>query len=466
MSDGGSPRIIIYGYDGLPMQPVAPPSPDYIPGPEEPQAPLPPDFVPEPVYPEFLVSSDAEASIEEQPDAADASPKTLSPGYVADSNPEEDPKEDPEEDPEEKHNDYPADGGDDDDDEDDDDDDDNDDDADDEDEETSDDEEEEEHLDPADPSVIPVVDPIPSARDTKAFEAEARKTVRLEPPMSPSIEARIAEYAALPTPPLPPPSPLLPCLTYVEAPVGYRAVGIRMGASSPPVPASLPLPSSPLPPLPPSLFLPPVDRMEDILEDELPPRKRLCSTTPTSRYERAEAVGYGIKDTWVDPREAAKEVAPATLEGVNTRVTELATVQEQDTQDIYAVIEDTHDRQTQIFQSVEALVDDRQYHYETARLLDQEALVSREAWAHSVGLSLAVHNEIRGYKTYTWMQDHRIDAQESLIATLNNIPPKKTSTAVRTATRTVVADAAVALMIAAAIEQLITERVSVALANH
>ncbi|GKA27903.1 hypothetical protein Tco_0714071 [Tanacetum coccineum] len=41
-------------------------------------------------------------------------------------------------------------------------------------------------------------------------------------------------------------------------------------------------------------------------------------------------------------------------------------------------------RQTRIFQSVEALVDDRQYHYETARLLDQEALVSREAWAHLV----------------------------------------------------------------------------------
>ncbi|GJR52591.1 hypothetical protein Tco_1403112 [Tanacetum coccineum] len=39
LSDGGSPRVIVYGYDGLPMQPVAPPSPDYIHGPEEPQTP-------------------------------------------------------------------------------------------------------------------------------------------------------------------------------------------------------------------------------------------------------------------------------------------------------------------------------------------------------------------------------------------------------------------------------------------
>nr|GFC16354.1 hypothetical protein [Tanacetum cinerariifolium] len=39
------------------------------------------------------------------------------------------------------------------------------------------------------------------------------------------------------------------------------------------------------------------------------------------------------------------------------QVTELATVQEQDTQDIYGVIEDTQGRQTEIFQRVEALVD-------------------------------------------------------------------------------------------------------------
>ncbi|GJQ97860.1 hypothetical protein Tco_0008999 [Tanacetum coccineum] len=40
--DGGVPRVIVLGYDGLPMQPVAPPSPDYIPGPKDPQTPLVP----------------------------------------------------------------------------------------------------------------------------------------------------------------------------------------------------------------------------------------------------------------------------------------------------------------------------------------------------------------------------------------------------------------------------------------
>ncbi|GJW59470.1 hypothetical protein Tco_0108805 [Tanacetum coccineum] len=107
-----------------------------------------------------------------------------------------------------------------------------------------------------------------------------------------------------------------------------------------------------------------------------------------------------------------------TLEGVNARVTELAAVQEQDTQDIYAVIEDGQEKQTQLFQRVDGLVKDRRFHYETARLLDHEALVSREAWAHSVGLSSAVHYELQAYRTHSQMQDYRIASQESLMTTL------------------------------------------------
>nr|GEW14428.1 reverse transcriptase domain-containing protein [Tanacetum cinerariifolium] len=92
------------------------------------------------------------------------------------------------------------------------------------------------------------------------------------------------------------------------------------------------------------------------------------------RRRIAEDIGYGIKDTWIDPRDVAKEEVLMTLEGVNSRVTKLVAVQEQDTQDIYGVMEDTQGRQTEIFQRVEALVDDSQYHYETSRLVDQEAM--------------------------------------------------------------------------------------------
>ncbi|GKG42939.1 hypothetical protein Tco_0479623, partial [Tanacetum coccineum] len=124
--------------------------------------------------------------------------------------------------------DYPADGGDDDDDDESSDDDEDDDDDVEEDEEN---EEEEEHLAPTDLSVIPIVDLVPSAEDTKVFETDesaptprppqiripfaqtrlprAWKTIRLEPPMSASMEARIAKYAAAPAPPLPVASPPL-----------------------------------------------------------------------------------------------------------------------------------------------------------------------------------------------------------------------------------------------------------------
>ncbi|GKC55182.1 hypothetical protein Tco_1077927 [Tanacetum coccineum] len=165
--------------------------------------------------------------------------------------------------------------------------------------------------------------------------------------MSLSMEAHIAEYAAAPALPSPSPSPLLPWsppLPQIPSPpLPPPPSSLHL---PPPVPTSLPLPSSPLPPLPVSLFIPPpVDHREDIPEAELPPRKRvdygfIGTTDAEVRRQRAKEVGYGIKDVWVDPTETVEEVAPTTLEGVNARVTKLTAVQEQDTQDIYAVIED------------------------------------------------------------------------------------------------------------------------------
>nr|GFC97715.1 hypothetical protein [Tanacetum cinerariifolium] len=50
--------------------------------------------------------------------------------------------------------------------------------------------------------------------------------------------------------------------------------------------------------------------------------------------------------------------------------------------------------------------------------LPWEALVSRESWVQSVGLSLAVHQELQAYMTHTQIQDHRITSQEALTVTL------------------------------------------------
>nr|GFA52492.1 hypothetical protein [Tanacetum cinerariifolium] len=215
LSDGGSPRVIMYGYDGFPMLPVAPPSPDYIPGPEEPQTPPAPQDEDE-HEPRFIQSHDP-----------DFMPEPIYPEYI------------------------PLD---------------------------------EEHILPAKEQ------------------------------------------------------PLLPVVTPTAESPGCTA------------PAALPLPQ-----LPPPLHMPPpINCRDDIPDTELPPRKRLCLSTLGSRYEAGESstarpigdrgidygfvstldakarrrgireVGYGIRDTWIDPAEIVPELAPMTVgEMQRTEIAEL-----------------------------------------------------------------------------------------------------------------------------------------------
>ncbi|GJX47235.1 hypothetical protein Tco_0272425 [Tanacetum coccineum] len=361
--------------------PEHPPSPDYVPGPEEPeQAPLSPDYVPEPEYPEYLVPSDVEVPIEDQPN--DALPTALLPGYVADSDPKEDLEEDPEEDPA----DYPADGGDDDDES-------YRGDADDEDKEEAseeeDDDEEEEHLALTDSFVVPVVNPVSSAEDTEAFKTDesaptppsprrrrAGISVRLPPPMAASMEARIAEYAIAPTSPSPPLSPLCPLSsplpqipspplplpsppttspTYVKAPLGYRAVEIQLRDASPSTHHTLEIPSPPL-------LLPSTTHRGDIPEADMPLRKRARFTAPTGRFEVGESssataarqarhtlahrVDYGFLDNVDAGIRASKSRAMTAIREVNERVTDLAATQRQDAQEIYRNMIRDEDRPT------------------------------------------------------------------------------------------------------------------------
>nr|GEX53827.1 hypothetical protein [Tanacetum cinerariifolium] len=93
-------EVIVNGYFRMPMDPLdpyvqlvmeAPPSPDYIPGPEAPpspdyipgpQAPPSPDYIPGPEYPEYLPPADDVLPAEEQPLPAAVSPTAESPGYT------------------------------------------------------------------------------------------------------------------------------------------------------------------------------------------------------------------------------------------------------------------------------------------------------------------------------------------------------------------------------------------------
>ncbi|GKD97514.1 hypothetical protein Tco_1381411, partial [Tanacetum coccineum] len=145
---------------------------------------------------------------EEQPLPAVVSPTADSPGYVPESDREEDPEEDDDEDPEEDHVDYPADGGDD---------------GVDEDESSKDkevdtegDEEEEEHPAPANSITValPAVDQAPSAKETEPFETDksaatppphpayritARISIRVETPISLPPREEVKRLLAMPT---------------------------------------------------------------------------------------------------------------------------------------------------------------------------------------------------------------------------------------------------------------------------
>ncbi|GJY04999.1 putative reverse transcriptase domain-containing protein, partial [Tanacetum coccineum] len=262
------------GFQPMPEDPYleaalqAPPSPDYVPGPEEPeQAPPSPDYVPGPEH------ADDEIVAEDQPYAEDASPIALSPDYVLESDPEADPEEDDDEDPEEDPIDYPADGGDDGDDEmdiEEDEDADMDIDADEEDEDDEmdveiDEEAEEEHSAPAYPVVVALPATAPSAEETEPFETDEsaatppphpayRMTARITipeplpvPAWSDSEVARLLAISSPPASPLSPwsssppqiPFPLSPPSPVLTAPppspirsLGYRAATIRMRAEA------------------------------------------------------------------------------------------------------------------------------------------------------------------------------------------------------------------------------------------
>ncbi|GJV57793.1 hypothetical protein Tco_1458798 [Tanacetum coccineum] len=353
--DIGSP-----GVDGPPIMPEdpyayimvayeVPPSPDYIPGPEVPPSP---DYIPGPEEDEILLA-------EEQPLPVAASPTTDSPGYVPESDPEEEPKED-DEDPEEDPADYHADRDDIDDDED----------------EDEDEEEEEEHPTSAD-FFLPV------------HRMTARISIRDEPSISLPPREEVERLLALTTPP---PSPLTPL--------------------------SSPLPQIPSPPLPIPSPPPNSPTHIEIPESCLPLRKRVHFASPTPSHEVGESsaagaarqdrpaiarddpysiaredlygfvdmvdvpprcstsreLDYDITDTWDDLVGAIDEIAPTTVDGVNQRVTDLATIMEEETTSMYGIMEDAQDDRSQLRGRVNLLYRDRPVHRRLAVMIKRERL--------------------------------------------------------------------------------------------
>nr|GEY27070.1 reverse transcriptase domain-containing protein [Tanacetum cinerariifolium] len=136
----------------------------------------------------------------------------------------------------------------------------------------------------------------------------SRKTVILEPPMSASLEACIAEHAATLIPPT--------NLTYDQASLGYMTAMIRMRV--------------------------------DILEEDMPPQRRFVLTAPLPgcdvaessaaarppRADKAEEVGY------VRALQVFEHRMMTSIEEVNLRISYQAQVHRQEIKDFYTELHD------------------------------------------------------------------------------------------------------------------------------
>ncbi|GKE44894.1 hypothetical protein Tco_1472178, partial [Tanacetum coccineum] len=306
-----------------------------------------PVYVPEPEHPEYHVPFDDDIQAEDQPYADDASPTAESLGYIADSDlmeddtdsdsidypdepmtEDEDPEdEDEDEDPNEEHD--PED-------------DDKDPEEDSNDEHDPKDEDEDPEEDPSkehEPEDEDAKDdePFEDSDETELFEENktaatplpprspqtrvpfsqtrlrrAHNTVRPEPPMPASMEARIAEHAATPIPPASP--------TYDQAPLGHRAAMIRI--------------------------------RDDILEEDMPPQRRFVLIAPppgcdvaessaaAARAPRHQAASRAEDVGYVRALQASEHRMMTSIEELNLRVNYQAHVHRQECNIFYTQLHD------------------------------------------------------------------------------------------------------------------------------
>ncbi|GJV01503.1 hypothetical protein Tco_1335072 [Tanacetum coccineum] len=405
LSDIGSPRA-----DKLMCCEPAPPSPDYVPGPEH---------------------ANDKIVAEDQSYAEDASPTAQSPDYVLESDPEADPEEDDDEDPEEDPVDYPVDRGDDGDDEEglseDDEDNDMDIDADD----------DEEHPTSID-SVIPAYRvtariSIPAPVPTPVWsDAEVARLLAISTPPSSSLSPWSSPLPQIPSPSLPlsPPLPVLsssPPLSPIRS-LGYRAAMIWLRVEAASTSHSLPLPppfvlsptrsdtpSSGIPPplpisvptSPPPLLLPSASRREDRPEVTLPPHKRLgialgpgyevgksssAAARPAGglradygivatiereiRHDPEREVGYGITDSWDEIVETLQGASVSTDTELGRHMTAFETRVRQDTDEIYTRLDDEQSQRQLLAGRLNMLFRDRRAHAYTRHHMETEARLS------------------------------------------------------------------------------------------
>ncbi|GJU97042.1 hypothetical protein Tco_1326313 [Tanacetum coccineum] len=404
----GSPRADDHEYLELPRMPEdpymeaalqAPPSPDYMLGPEEPeQAPPSPDYVPGPEH------TDDEIVAKDQGDEDD-----------------------------------------------------------DVDMETDGDEEEEEHPAPADSVVValPTTDQAPSAEETEPFETDEsaatppphpayRMTSRISIPAP--VPMPVWSDAEIPSPSLPlsPPSPVLspaPPPSPIRS-LGYRATMIRMRAEAASnIPHSLYITHHPYITSHHQTRCTYIKLERTNPKVTLPPRRGLgirSLVLDTSRRELIDVadygfvatmdreikpdlkreVGYGITDSWDEIVETLQGALVSTDTELGQHMTTFKTRVRQDTDEVYTRLDDEQSQRQLLAGRLNMLFRERRAHAYTRHQMETEARLSQETWRLSMDASDLARGEVmslrttvvvstkRGYST-TGTGDHLAGAGDS-----------------------------------------------------
>nr|GEV25321.1 reverse transcriptase domain-containing protein [Tanacetum cinerariifolium] len=282
---------------------------------------------------------------------------------VPEMEPYEEPKEDPEEDSKEDLVYYATDADDNEDEE----------------EESfeDDDDKEEEHLAPTDSTAVasPAIDLVPPPR----------RQSRLRPM---SLWIHHHHLHTISSPPLPVPLPPITSLTYTEAPLGNRAARIRLRTASP-----LPLSA------------PSTIRRPDILEADIPPRKRLL-LTPRS------TVAHGVDYSFVDIVDASIGASDgrtrAAIEIINLRVSYQAQVYRREIKESYTRHQDAKRDHAALHGEVDTL---RRYLFSLCTTHEQRRVEARQALARSEAQNRAL--EIRIAVLETQAHHHEWQRQDA-----------------------------------------------------
>ncbi|GJZ06091.1 hypothetical protein Tco_0539884 [Tanacetum coccineum] len=280
--------------------------------------------------------------------------------------------------------------------------------------------------------------PCPAAsHSTAEFSEDGLSELRhLNIPLPPRAE--VERLLVLPTPPPLPLTPLSSPLPHIPSPplpvspplpisppplptspthlLGYIAVMIWLRAEAPSTSHPLPLPppsctpplgTPPLLPIPlptpsPPLHLPSNVYRAGVSEVTLPPRKRLCIalgpryevseslSAPTARPTGGLIADYGFIGTLDD------EIRRDPERG------------RQDTYEIYGRLYDAQDDRLLMSGRLNMLHRDRRAHAQTARLIETEARLSREAWVQLMDVSDIDCSELRELQTIVLAQQTEI----------------------------------------------------------